>query len=197
MTTGRKTVAPGQTIASEWGNLVWDQSTQNFATTADRNTQWPAPLDGAICYTAAEKTWWVRVGGVWKPCFNDWPSPPVWRSVRTTTDVNPGGVWGVACSLQILSAPPGTYLAQGTALVGAAAGNSFVGIRVANVDLPKAAYYSSQALNNVWHALPIAGELSNHPGGTLDWSLQFGFSGGGAVTIYIGSYLQVTYTGPN
>lgn len=71
MATGRKTVAPGQTIASEWGNFAWDQSVQQFASTADRNTQFPAPLDGAVCYTAVEKTWWVRVSGVWRTLVTD------------------------------------------------------------------------------------------------------------------------------
>lgn len=47
MATGRKTVAPGQTIASQWGNWVWDQSIQTFATLADLQTQFPNPPRGA------------------------------------------------------------------------------------------------------------------------------------------------------
>lgn len=49
MATGRKQVAPRQTIASQWGNEVWDQSVQTFATIADRNTQFPTPKRGAVC----------------------------------------------------------------------------------------------------------------------------------------------------
>lgn len=197
MTTGRKTVAPGQTIASEWGNLVWDQSTQNFATTADRNTQWPAPLDGAICYTAAEKTWWVRVGGVWKPLFNDWPSPPVWRATRPTTDSIAGGTWGTAVTATIPNAKPGSYAAHGTAAV-SSAGNCYVRIYMngAVLSVP-AGYNSTLNLNSAFAPLSIAGHYPNWAGGNMDWTLQFGFTSGANVTIYTGSYLQVTYLGPN
>lgn len=41
-TTGRIQVAPGQTVASSWGNLVWDQSVQQFASAADRDNQIPS-----------------------------------------------------------------------------------------------------------------------------------------------------------
>lgn len=49
MAVGRKTVAPRQTITSQWGNWTWDQSVQSFATLADRSTQFPAPQRGACC----------------------------------------------------------------------------------------------------------------------------------------------------
>lgn len=49
MATGRKQVAPRQTIASQWGNEVWDQSVQTFASKADRDTQFPTPHLGACC----------------------------------------------------------------------------------------------------------------------------------------------------
>lgn len=49
MAIGRKQVAPRQTIASQWGNWVWDQSVQSFASKADRDTQFPAPQRGACC----------------------------------------------------------------------------------------------------------------------------------------------------
>lgn len=49
MATGRKQVAPRTTIASQWGNEVWDQSIQTFATITDRDTQFPAPKKGACC----------------------------------------------------------------------------------------------------------------------------------------------------
>jgi hypothetical protein len=62
---GRVTVAPNELIQSAWGNLVFDQSTNQFLSVADRDTQWPAPPDGVVCYTAAEATWWARLAGVW------------------------------------------------------------------------------------------------------------------------------------
>jgi streptogramin lyase len=49
MAVGRKTVAPRQTITSQWGNWVWDQSIQSFADKAARTTQFPAPQLGATC----------------------------------------------------------------------------------------------------------------------------------------------------
>jgi len=49
MAVGRKTVAPRQTITSQWGNWVWDQSVQAFADKAARQTQFPNPQLGACC----------------------------------------------------------------------------------------------------------------------------------------------------
>ena len=49
MAVGRKTVAARQTIESQWGNQVWDQSVQTFANKAQRDTQFPAPHLGACC----------------------------------------------------------------------------------------------------------------------------------------------------
>ena len=50
--TGRLVVAPGQTIASAWGNSVWDQSVNHFANAGDRANQWPAPNPGALSFRA-------------------------------------------------------------------------------------------------------------------------------------------------
>jgi hypothetical protein len=61
--SGRVQVSPGQTIASSWGNLVWDQSVNTFASIADRTTQWPAAHDGALCWTIAENTLWLYRAG--------------------------------------------------------------------------------------------------------------------------------------
>ena len=71
MATGRKTVAPGQVVASDWGNTVWDQSVQQFDSAAVRDTQFPAPLDGAMCYLADIKQIQVRVSGAWKVAGSD------------------------------------------------------------------------------------------------------------------------------
>jgi hypothetical protein len=62
---GNVQVAKGQVIASTWGNTLWNQSVQVFASTADRDNQFPNPPDGAQVYTAAEQAYWVRVAGVW------------------------------------------------------------------------------------------------------------------------------------
>jgi len=47
MAVGRKTVAPRQTIQSQWGNWVWDQSVQSFTDRIQRASQFPAPTKGA------------------------------------------------------------------------------------------------------------------------------------------------------
>lgn len=67
MATGRKTVAPGQVVASDWGNTVWDQSVQQFASAADRSTQFPAPKKGAMSWLddKARPEWWD--GTAWIP----------------------------------------------------------------------------------------------------------------------------------
>lgn len=62
---GRLVVVSGQTIASAWGNTTYDQTTQVFATAADRANQWPAPNDGAMSYLADTGTPWQYRAGAW------------------------------------------------------------------------------------------------------------------------------------
>jgi len=68
MATGRKSVAPGQVVASDWGNLVWDQSIQCFTSAADRDNQYPvsAAHPGALCYLEDAKQIQVFTNGAWK-----------------------------------------------------------------------------------------------------------------------------------
>jgi hypothetical protein len=65
MATGRRTVAPGQDIASDWGNTVWDQSVQQFASAADRSTQFPAPKAGAVSWLDDVKQLETYNGTAW------------------------------------------------------------------------------------------------------------------------------------
>jgi hypothetical protein len=95
-TTGRIVVAPGQTIdAVGWGQPVWDQSVQCFDSPADRDNQYAAPHDGALCFTADTGSLWIRRAGAWVLQ----PAPGVGRgtlaqaisaanSTATTTNVN-------------------------------------------------------------------------------------------------------------
>ena len=64
---GRIVVAPGQAISSAWGNTVFDQSVVRFASAADRDNQWPAPQDGAVCWLDDVKQFVARKNGVWGP----------------------------------------------------------------------------------------------------------------------------------
>lgn len=49
-TDGREVIGPGQVIASDWGNKVWDQSVQTFDSSSDRATQYPAPHNGSVTW---------------------------------------------------------------------------------------------------------------------------------------------------
>lgn len=63
---GRVQVSPGQTISSaSWGNPVWDQSINCFASTTDRDSQWPTPHEGSECYTVDTGSPWVYRSGAW------------------------------------------------------------------------------------------------------------------------------------
>lgn len=81
MATGRKTVVVGQVIdPTVWGNPLWDQSVQTFASAADRTTQFPNPLMGAVtwlddvkrldCWNGAA---WVPVSPFVPPVSPAWP----------------------------------------------------------------------------------------------------------------------------
>lgn len=73
MATGRKTVVVGQVIDPvAWGNPLWDQSVQQFASDADRTTQFPTAqrklgavtwLDDVKRLEVWDGTAWVRLDG--------------------------------------------------------------------------------------------------------------------------------------
>jgi len=65
VSTGRKVVAPGEIVASTWGNLLWDQSIQQFENAADRDAQFPAPKAGALVYLADTGTYWRKFAAGW------------------------------------------------------------------------------------------------------------------------------------
>lgn len=65
MAKGHVVVGPGQTIASDWGNTVWNQSVQTFASAADRTSQYPTPLDGAMSYLEDTDNLYVYSKGAW------------------------------------------------------------------------------------------------------------------------------------
>jgi hypothetical protein len=75
MATGRKTVVVGQVIdPTTWGNPLWDQSVQTFASAADRTSQFPTPKQGAVVWLEDVKrlefyngTAWVPLGMFGKP----------------------------------------------------------------------------------------------------------------------------------
>jgi hypothetical protein len=58
-------VAPNEKIASTWGNEIRDRTAQVFASNAERDSQWPAVPDGAVCVTVDTGILWLRRAGVW------------------------------------------------------------------------------------------------------------------------------------
>jgi hypothetical protein len=112
MATGRITVAPGQVVASDWGNKAWDHTVQCFASTADRDTQYPAPHDGAMSFTEAEKAFWVRQGGAWVR-MTAANATRLWSSARTATAAFSPNTFNLIAGLTVTAAPPGIYLLLG------------------------------------------------------------------------------------
>lgn len=65
-TAGRQTVAPGEIVASDWGNTAWDHTIQCFSTAADRDLQFPIPHEGAKCFVLDVATWFAFQSGAWR-----------------------------------------------------------------------------------------------------------------------------------
>ena len=85
MATGRKTVVVGQVIDQvAWGNPLWDQSVQSFASAADRAAQFPAPLQGALSWLEDGKSLEAFDGNKWDGSTDDRRPPPCAR--RTVPD---------------------------------------------------------------------------------------------------------------
>jgi hypothetical protein len=106
MATGRKTVAPGQVVASDWGNTVWDQSVQTFASAADRATQFPAPKAGAVTWLDDVKRIEVFNGTAWA----DLPGGR-YASVTVATQVQAGaGIWFTANQVTLTNVPAGAVI---------------------------------------------------------------------------------------
>lgn len=99
MATGRKTVVVGQVIDPVgWGNPLWDQSVQSFASAADRTAQFPAPKQGAPSWLEDVKRLDVYDGAAWTPVAL--AKPVV-----------------LACPLAATWTPPGGYSAPRLSLV--------------------------------------------------------------------------------
>jgi hypothetical protein len=83
-------VASGQSIASTWGNEIRNRTLQIFATSAERDAQFPVATqaEGAHCVTVDTDIVWQKVGSAWVPMMGTvpifataaardaaWPSP--------------------------------------------------------------------------------------------------------------------------
>jgi hypothetical protein len=105
MATGRKTVVVGQVIDPvTWGNPLWDQSVQQFASDADRTTQFPVGQRkvGAVTWLDDSKVLQVWDGAGWRtlpttaaPPYQTWTSyTPVWKAGGAPVTLGTGGVCG-------------------------------------------------------------------------------------------------------
>ena len=101
-TTGRVQVSPGQTISSaSWGNPVWDQSINCFDNAAARDSQWPSPHDGSVCYLADGTGLWARRAGVWRGLPMGYMAQAV--GPATQTDSAAGGVTLVSVTVPTIA----------------------------------------------------------------------------------------------
>jgi len=101
-----------QVLASDFNTYVQNQVVARFATTAARDTAWPAATAGAgaVCVTTDTGKLWEVIGGVWVQ-----PTPP-----GILTGACPGGTIPASGQIQtaaIAAVPPGTYLVTYTFLM--------------------------------------------------------------------------------
>jgi len=60
-------VVTGETIASEWGNQIRDQTVQPFASVAARTASIPSPTEGMVSYLLDADALDVYTGSAWVP----------------------------------------------------------------------------------------------------------------------------------
>jgi hypothetical protein len=83
-------VAPNEKIASTWGNEIRDRTCQVFSSVAERDAQWTAPPNGALCVTVDTNTLWRRIAGAWQNL------QPFIYATETTVSTDAFGSFAVA-----------------------------------------------------------------------------------------------------
>lgn len=114
MATGRVTVAPGQTVASSWGNTVFDQSVMCFASSAQRDAQYPpgSRHPGAVTYQEDTKQLTLWDGTQWRTV----PAGTVWGFARRATEQSvPSDGW-VQVLLDTSEGTSGLFVGNGFTL---------------------------------------------------------------------------------
>lgn len=81
-------VVDGDIILASWGNQIRDRTVQVFATVGERDTQWPSPPEGAMCYVTATGSWYVRGASQWLPVIKSDANTFMWigAHIVVTTD---------------------------------------------------------------------------------------------------------------
>lgn len=166
--TGRLTVAPGDTVASVWGNTTFDQTMECFATAGDRDTQWPTPHDGALAYTLDTQTAWLRQTGVWNPmpAGTKLPRGALTQAVATANSSS------TTTTVDWITAPAITtdgtrrikitfngYLNAGTAndLAGVKLMEGATQLQATQIKMAVAGGPGQQSVSNIWQGVPAAG----------------------------------------
>jgi hypothetical protein len=113
MATGRKTVVVGQVIDPvAWGNPLWDQSVQAFASDADRTTQFPVGQrkPGAVTWLDDVKRLDVWDGAAWRPVS---PPSPAYLTAADFTDRQSAAGVNVRSPGANVTLTEGLWLVQG------------------------------------------------------------------------------------
>jgi hypothetical protein len=174
--TGRVQVSPGQTISSaSWGNPVWDQSVNCFASPTDRDSQWPSPHDGSVCYTADLGFLWVRRAGVWRglPTGVLAQASSVANSPSTTTNVTWFSAPAVSTDgVRRLKISYTAFLNAGTAndVVNVRLMDGATGLQITQARLAVAGGTGQQSVASFWEGVPAVGSHT--------YSLQVVLAGG-------------------
>lgn len=112
---GRK-VFGVQTIlqSADVQGYLMDQTVPRFATTTERDGQWPNPPDGALCVTTDTTTLWVRRAGVWAQPLSTVTGPDATTGITHAARIRGGYLAGNTDSngnfLMALSPPLGNVM---------------------------------------------------------------------------------------
>lgn len=116
------------------------RTVMRFASIAARDAALPSPVDGMLCYVAADKTYYGRSDGEWRPWWRAWTS---WTPLLTGLATNPSlGSSGIATGKYAISG--GTVHAQGRFAFGGSGVSG--GSGEYQVPLPVAAKNPAEAL---------------------------------------------------
>lgn len=197
------TVTGGTTITSVWGNGVRDNTTNNFANAADRNTAIPSPFNGQLTYRADVKwfEYYDSTATSWIPV----PGTIIARANRTTDSSTTTTEIGVLRldNIQIISGF--SYLVQTNDMYAQSTTGDIVGIRLrgntAGVATTASLDLAIPSVNNTNSSYPYAQKTTalynSATTGNLSVLLSvFRSSGTGNTRVFGPSSFWVTMLGP-
>lgn len=93
-----------EVLAADFNTYAQNQVVPQFTTTAQRDSQWSSPPNGAMCVTVDTGTYWQRVAGAWQKCFGR-----LAQNSRTTS-AGPAGTTDATLGVDITLSTPGNRL---------------------------------------------------------------------------------------